>query len=92
MPTLAATSQRHHGPAGEQLLARLRANTATAGALEMSAVPRIQKRGEAAARGTFSIMPRGYARVLGRSAVVAGAKTLRRRGRLRLLLAAPFQI
>ena len=25
MPTLAATSQRHHGPAGEQLLARLRA-------------------------------------------------------------------
>ena len=49
MPTLAATSQRHHGPAGEQLLARLRANTATAGAPEMSAVPRIQKRGEAAA-------------------------------------------
>ena len=54
MPTLAATSQRHHGPAGEQLLARLRANTATAGAPEMSAVPRIQKRGEAAARALAS--------------------------------------
>ena len=49
-----ATSQRHHGPAGEQLLARLRANTATAGAPEMSAVPRIQKRGEAAARALAS--------------------------------------
>ena len=42
MPTLAATSQRHHGPAGEQLLARLRANTATAGAPEMSAARRLK--------------------------------------------------